>query len=132
MYNTGKIVLGVLVFLVMFTSPFWYSMATGGSDYYPDPVIATANMPGLDQCVMSADYMRASHMDMLNTWRNDVVRNSDRIYTAPDGRQFLKSLSNTCMTCHYNKVEFCDKCHTYMAVTEPDCWDCHVEPKEGE
>lgn len=74
--------------------------------------------------------MRESHMILLDEWRDEVVRNGDRLYTAEDGRQFMKSLSNTCMKCHYNKVEFCDKCHDYMAVGQPDCWNCHVEPKQ--
>jgi hypothetical protein len=40
------------------------------------------------------------------------------------------SLTRTCLDCHSNKAEFCDRCHTYMAV-DPYCWDCHVEPKEA-
>jgi hypothetical protein len=39
------------------------------------------------------------------------------------------SLQNTCMQCHPNKAEFCDRCHNYASV-KPYCWDCHVEPKE--
>lgn len=132
MYNSGKILLGILIFLILFTSPFWYSKATGQADYYPNPEIATKGLPGLDRCVMDTDYMRSSHMDLLNTWRHDVVRRGERIFTNPDGKQFMKSLTKTCMKCHYNKAQFCDKCHDFMAVGEPDCWNCHVEPKQQE
>lgn len=131
MYNSGKIIIGILIFLAIFTSPLWYSLATGSANYYPNPVIATKGLPGgLDRCVRSTEYMRESHMDLLHTWRNEVVRDGDRIFVADDGRRFMKSLTGTCLRCHSNKAEFCDKCHDYMAVGEPDCWNCHVVPQQ--
>ena len=48
---------------------------------------------------------------------------------AANGKAYNMSLQNTCMKCHPNKSEFCDKCHNYTSV-KPYCWDCHVEPKE--
>ena len=64
-----------------------------------------------------------------NQWRDDVVRKGEREYvSSSNGKIFDMSLSRTCMDCHSNKAEFCDACHTYMAVS-PYCWDCHVEPK---
>ncbi len=130
MYDASKIILGILIFLVLATSPFWYSKATGQSDYLPDPVILTKDTPGKDVCVMPTDYMRSSHMDLLNDWRNSVVRDGERKFVSPNGHEYKKSLSNTCMDCHANKTEFCDKCHNYMAVDDQTCWSCHVEPKE--
>jgi len=74
--------------------------------------------------------MRTEHMQMLNDWRNMVVRDGTRLYIGSDGRKFEMSLSNTCLQCHSNKTEFCDRCHNYAAVT-PYCWDCHIaNPKE--
>ena len=130
MYDAGKIILGILIFLVLVTSPFWFNKATGQADYLPDPIILTKDTPGKDVCVMPTDYMRSSHMDLLNNWRNSVVRDGVRKFTSPDGKEYKMSLSNTCMDCHSSKVDFCDKCHDFMAVTEPNCWHCHVEPKE--
>jgi hypothetical protein len=69
------------------------------------------------------------HMDLLNEWRDDVVRKGKRIYTSPGGKKYNMSLSNTCMECHSNKAEFCDECHQYAGV-DPYCWNCHIEPKE--
>jgi hypothetical protein len=69
-------------------------------------------------------------MELLNSWRDEVVRDGDRIFTSLTGQVFNKSLSNTCMDCHSNKSEFCDACHNYGAIT-PYCWDCHIEPKEN-
>ena len=46
------------------------------------------------------------------------------------GKEFEMSLSNTCIECHDNKAEFCDRCHNYASV-RPYCWDCHIDnPKE--
>jgi hypothetical protein len=130
MYNGGKIIIGLIIFLALASSPFWFSQASGKVDYLPDPVIVTRDIPGKDACVMPVDYMRESHMTLLDDWRQSVVRDGDRIHTAPDGKKYMRSLSNTCMSCHPNKTEFCDKCHDYMAVGQPDCWDCHIEPQE--
>jgi hypothetical protein len=130
MYDTAKVIIGILIFLVLFTSPFWFSKATGQAGYPPDLEIYTKNIPGKDRCVMPTEYMRSSHMELLNSWRNSVVRDGQRIHISPDGRKFNKSLTGTCLGCHPNKEEFCDRCHNYMAVGTPDCWDCHVVPEE--
>jgi hypothetical protein len=67
---------------------------------------------------------------MLNNWRDEVVREGNRLYVAADGKEYNMSLQNTCMNCHSNKSKFCDECHNYVAV-KPYCWDCHIAPKEG-
>jgi hypothetical protein len=75
--------------------------------------------------------MRADHMQLLDLWRHSVVREGKRIYVNPDGKEYNMSLSNTCLDCHSNKAEFCDRCHNYASV-RPYCWDCHIEnPKES-
>jgi hypothetical protein len=128
MYDAGKIGIGIIIFLILITSPIWYNLAVGKGDYAPDPKIITdARM-----CVMPTDYMRSDHMDILNEWRHDVVRSNDReFYSSHTGRIYDKSLTNTCLDCHSNKSEFCDACHDYSAVGQPDCWQCHVVPEEG-
>jgi hypothetical protein len=69
-------------------------------------------------------------MDLLVTWRDEVVRGESRTYTAHSGKEYEKSLTNTCMSCHVSRTEFCVKCHDYAAVKQPKCWDCHNEPKK--
>jgi hypothetical protein len=71
--------------------------------------------------------MSANHMRLLKDWREEVVRGNDRIYTASDGRRHEKSLSDTCLSCHWEKEKFCDRCHDYVGAT-PYCWNCHVDP----
>ena len=128
MHDTGKIIIGLIVFLIIMTSPVWYNLVNGVTPMQ-NPEIATKNVPGKDKCVEPAEYMRAFHMDLLNQWRDDVVRQGDRFTEGPYGKQIEKSLSNTCMDCHSNKKNFCDRCHNSMAVA-PYCWDCHITPAE--
>jgi hypothetical protein len=125
MFDAGKIIAGLVIFLVIVTSPMWWHMAKGTVPHVPDPKIITE----VKDCVAPTPYMRSLHMDLLNTWRDDVVRKGDRNHTDPKGKQYDKSLSRTCMSCHSNKADFCDQCHDYAGVT-PYCWDCHVEPRE--
>lgn len=125
MYDAGKIIAGLVIFLALITFPAWYNAATGKASYTPEPKIVTAEK----NCVAPAEYMKAFHMDMLNQWRDQVVRQGKRIYVASDGRKYNMSLSHTCMECHSNKDEFCDRCHSYMAI-DPYCWECHLEPEE--
>ena len=125
MYDGGKIVTGLIVFLAIATSPVWFQLAKGTVSAPPEPKIVT----DAKTCVAPTEYMRTLHMDMLNQWRNSVVREDERTYVAPDGKEYDMSLSRTCMNCHSNKADFCDRCHNYAGVS-PYCWDCHVEPRE--
>lgn len=126
MYDAGKIITGLILFLAVVTSPIWYNVVVGKADYKPDPKIVTQEK----QCLAPTAWMTTSHMLLLDDWRNAVVRHGDRTYVTANGRTFNMSLSRTCMECHPNKADFCDRCHNYASVT-PYCWDCHVEPKEN-
>jgi hypothetical protein len=87
--------------------------------------------PGEKECVESTQYMRTSHVDLLNNWKETVVRDGKRTYVSSTGKEYTMSLTNTCITqCHSNKAKFCDRCHDYMNV-QPWCWDCHNFPKEA-
>ena len=126
MRDRGRIMLGLGAFLVLALFPIWYNLGSGGSAGPPE-----LRLPeGGGECVADTEFMRNEHMQLLMDWRDEVVRDNDRIYTAENGKQYYKSLSTTCMSCHDNKEEFCDKCHDFVGV-EPYCWDCHVEPKGG-
>ncbi|MBI5639962.1 MAG: sulfate reduction electron transfer complex DsrMKJOP subunit DsrJ [Nitrospirae bacterium] len=134
MYNGGKIIVGLVVFIALFAFPFYYNI--GKAMEKPEPktdtpaILQWEKEHGKKECVESKEFMRSEHMQLLNDWRDSVVRNGDRIYTNAAGKQFTMSLQNTCMNCHSNKKEFCDKCHNYMAV-KPYCWGCHIQPKEN-
>ena len=125
MHNGGKILIGLAVFLVVVTIPMWYHAVTGTETTPPELVLPTDSK----QCVAETEYMRALHMDLLNEWRDDVVRKADRIHVGIDGKEYDKSLTKTCLGCHTNKADFCNRCHDYAGVN-PYCWECHVDPGE--
>ena len=122
--DTGRNILGLVVFLALISFPIWYTASQGQSGERPELVYPE----GETQCVESAAYMKSWHMDLLNEWRDTVVREGERTYVSDLGHcDFDMSLQNTCMKCHLNKDTFCDRCHNYVGV-EPKCWECHVEP----
>ena len=121
------IVTGVVIFLLIVLFPFWYMRGKAA----PAPEVElTPKAKAAQKCVRSTEYMQAEHMQLLDIWRDAVVREGKRIYVNPAGQEFNMSLSNTCLDCHSNKAEFCDRCHNYASV-RPYCWSCHIEnPKE--
>lgn len=125
MYDKGFIIPGLFIFVLIVTFPIWYNRGVAGEVPKPEkPTIAK-------QCVQPAKEMRSNHMQMLNQWRDEVLRTGDRAYFELDGKMYQKSLQNTCMVCHTSKKKFCDTCHVYTSVT-PYCWDCHLAPVESE
>lgn len=130
MYNGGNIFVGIIIFLALVLFPFYSNY--GKVMAKPDPKTDTPEILKLaiKQCVEPKDFMRAEHMQILNDWRDAVVREGKRTYKNSLGQSYNMSLQNTCMKCHSNKKEFCDQCHNYMAV-KPYCWDCHIAPKEN-
>ena len=127
MNDKSKIIAGLIIFLIVVTFPFWYNM--GKAAPAPETKL-TDKAKQAKNCIQPTEYMRVGHMQLLNVWRNEVVRDGKRTYVNQSGKDFNMSLSNTCMDCHSNKAEFCDKCHDYTS-TAPYCWDCHVYPKES-
>jgi len=123
-YDSGKILAGLLLFLALVTSPVWYNLAIGGQPAVPDPQLPR----GETACVAARQVMVESHMTMLNSWRDDAVRGPARKFVAVGGKSVAMSLSQGCMGCHRDRAEFCDRCHNYAGVS-PDCWDCHVAPQ---
>ncbi len=129
LYNRGIILAGIVVFLILASGPFWYGRGRAVSP--PDLKLDTPAIEQLKEklCVEPAPYMRANHMRLLNDWRDSVVREGKRTYTAADGKVYKISLTGTCLECHSNKEQFCDRCHDY-AGAKPACWDCHIIPEE--
>ena len=128
MKDKNKILAGLVVFIAVITFPFWFNMGKAA----PAPeLVLTAKAKAAQTCVMPTAYMKAEHMQVLDVWRHKVVRGAERMFVSPDGKLFDMSLSNTCLDCHANKAEFCDRCHNYASV-RPYCWDCHIDNPKGE
>lgn len=123
MYNAKYVIAGIIVFVAIFSSPFWMG-AFSGSYSRPDVVLPKDKK----ECVEPVEYMRAEHMQLLNTWRDEALRKENREYVASNGKKWEISLQNTCMKCHNDASQFCDKCHVSNSVY-PYCWTCHVLPR---
>ena len=137
MYDRGKIITGVVIALILLTLPLAYLAASGDGGYVPELQSAAYG----DECIESEEFMRENHMTLLDEWRNTVVRGGNSTYTASDGQEYYMGLARptdpellrlqtglptgACLSCHIEKIEFCDKCHSYSGA-EPECWSCHV------
>ncbi len=128
--NDKKIIVaGLIIFILIVISPFLYNLGNSA----PAPEIElSAEAKAAGQCVESKEFMKKEHMQVLDIWRNSVVREGKRIYTNSSGKEYNMSLSTgeeSCLGCHSDKTKFCDRCHDYASVS-PYCWDCHIDPKE--
>jgi hypothetical protein len=125
MYDRGIIIPGLFIFVLLVTFPIWYNHGDAGE--VPKPELPKDSK----QCVLPVKEMRSNHMQLLNQWRDEVLRTGDRAYFELEGKMYQKSLQNACIQCHTSKKKFCDTCHAYSSVT-PYCWDCHLAPVESE
>jgi hypothetical protein len=115
---------GLFLFVALFTFPMWRGVLAGTTARQPELKLPIAQKT----CVLPRAQMRQQHIQLLMKWR-EGARNGYSSYTAYDGKRYEVNLSKTCITqCHNNTVEFCDRCHQFTAVSEPNCFDCHVDP----
>jgi hypothetical protein len=122
MSDAGKIAAGLIVFGAIVTGPIWYGLGKkGGPPELPKPV-------GEKECVEPTTFMRARHMELLNEWRDAVVRRDEHVYVSTSGKRHEISLTKTCLRCHDDADKFCTKCHQYVGV-EAFCWDCHQQKR---
>jgi nitrate reductase cytochrome c-type subunit len=147
MYKGGRIIASLVIFVAVLALPFFYNLGKANAG----PVL---NLPTNSQCVEPAAYMRANHMQLLNTWRDEYVRNGQTVYVNSQGKPFDINI-DTCLKCHYStntttstagvnnpattkategsnsavnqSNQFCVSCHNYASV-KPTCWSCHNEP----
>ncbi|HSB18394.1 MAG TPA: sulfate reduction electron transfer complex DsrMKJOP subunit DsrJ [Anaeromyxobacteraceae bacterium] len=126
MYDAGRILLGLGVFAGLVTGPVWYRAAAGGKGEPPE----LQRPRDARECIEPTAFMRARHMELLDSWRDAVVRRNERVYVAGNGRHHDMSLTGTCLGCHAEPDKFCDRCHQYAGV-QVFCWDCHQQRKRG-
>jgi hypothetical protein len=127
MSDTVKITLGLAAFLLLAAFPVWNRLFAAGEATAPE-VELPANA---SRCVENREYMIANHMDLLNQWRDAVVREGQDTYHSfsfTDAEPVTMSLTGTCLRCHTSRENFCTKCHDYANV-DPTCWDCHLESR---
>ncbi len=123
---TKKWTIGIFIVIVIgiFAVPFLVNAGQPERDpevSYDTPQI---NAMEVKQCIEPTEYMKESHMVLLDEWRNSVVRDGNYEYRSQSGQIYEMSLDETCLGCHSNQADFCDKCHEYSSV-ELYCWQCH-------
>lgn len=117
-----KIIIGLALFVVLVTFPIWRAFGSA----MPAPPDLAKPVRGT-QCVEGTEWMKANHQQLLNQWRDTVVRQGRREYVSTDGTRHQMSLSKTCMDCHEDRQTFCNRCHNYADV-QLTCWNCHLDP----
>ncbi len=124
MYDSGKIIPGLAVFVLMITFPIWYNMLIGNVGAAPakDPNLMPEMVQGAafpnGATHPTAGEMRATHMNVLKKIHGNVPA---------DMKGQMPTMS--CLACHGgSKEKFCDSCHAYASVKTPDCWTCHTKP----
>ena len=123
MSDKAKIIVGLAAFLVLALFPIWYALGSAADASRPELELPEGS------CVEDTQYMIPNHMNLLNEWRDAVVRDGAKKYTSfSSGQKYDMSLTGTCMSCHSNRETFCQRCHDYANV-QPGCWDCHLEEK---
>ena len=128
MPDRGKILIGLAVFVILITFPFWSRLAALGEDAVGPPELEYP--ADAELCVEETEYMKVNHMNLLNEWRNNLVREGVTEYVSASGERYYPSLTKTCLDCHENRDAFCTRCHDYADVT-PTCWECHTTPGGG-
>jgi hypothetical protein len=123
MYNKGTIIPGLVIFVALMLFAIFNNFGEKVEPPKPEKPV------GYKECVKPTQYMKESHMELLNVWRDEVIREGKREQVPAGGAMYEKSLQNGCMHCHTSKKKFCDTCHEYASVY-PYCWDCHIAPKE--
>ena len=130
MGDKGKIYFGLAVFVILITFPFWGRLAAGDAQPGRADLVYPSGANAVAGCVEDSTYMAANHMNLLNEWRDDLVRDGVPEYVSSTGQTYLKSLTKTCLTCHEDRDAFCTRCHDYADV-QPTCWQCHTTPGGG-
>jgi hypothetical protein len=124
MSDKAVITSGVVVFLAVVSFPVWQPLVAASETAAPE--LEYPKDESKKPCIEATEYMTANHMNLLDEWRDAVVREGHKTYTSSSGKKYEISLTQTCLSCHTDRDTFCTRCHDYADV-DPECWDCHVE-----
>ena len=87
----------------------------------PKPVLEAGQG---EKCVENTEFMRKNHMELLKHQRDETMH---------QGIRTRKYSLNGCIECHASRKtnsvvgseqNFCQSCHSYVAV-KLDCFECH-------
>jgi cytochrome c1 len=125
MYDSGKIIPGLLIFVLLITFPIWYNNLSNAkpveSPAPPDKAMLTGFTFANGKEHPSAAEMRAKHMEVLQSFH--AAADPAKMAAAQKGE---KMQTMSCVMCHGSKEQFCDSCHANISEKKvPDCWNCH-------
>jgi len=120
MYKGGRIIASLIIFVGLFTIPFFYNMGKANAG----PEIDAQQLANL-QSIEPSINMLADHPQLFNQWRNQFVQNGQTVYINSEGKAIDISLEKLVGD---PSNQFCVSCHNYTAV-KPTCWDCHSGPE---
>lgn len=132
--KTGTRKLAVLIPVVIILIPFVYSVGAWAVSLASPPEDPFLEMPDgrFEECVRDTEYMRFSHMTLLQTARDEAIRLGNR---GDVGLSRLKQAATPvsletgaerayCSDCHTSRERFCNQCHTAVNLNL-DCFSCH-------
>lgn len=129
MQGAGKNVAAVAIFFLIIALPHLINLVYAKAWVGPTEDTPRIQAMADKECIEAEGWMRRNHMTLLLSWRDEALRDSHRIYENGRGERYDISLMRTCLGCHSNRAEFCDRCHEFAAV-EPYCWQCHYAPEQ--
>ncbi len=125
MYDSGKIIAGLAIFILLITFPIWYnnlgtvSAAPGKDSKLTEDMFQGIRFPNDARHALTSEEMRATHMNMLK----DIHAKVTGYNPAKDGLKEQMS----CVMCHGSTAQFCTSCHDYVSVAPVNCADCHQQ-----
>ena len=129
MNKNRLIALGLILFVLAFAIPVLMNLNKPVAQTMPPAL--SQDEKALQELaqklgVRNINEFRATHKQVLAEWKSLAVRDGQRVYVTPDGREIPISLKNLS-----SNAELCNACHDYVGIEKPSCWKCHVEQKEG-
>lgn len=119
MYKGGRIIASLIIFVGLFTIPFFYNMGKANAG----PEIDAQKLAEM-QSIEPGINMIANHPQLFNQWRDEFVRNGQTVYINSQGKAIDINIERLVGD---SSSQFCVSCHNYTAV-KPTCWDCHSGP----
>lgn len=121
MYKGGKIIASLIIFVGLFTVPFFYNLGKANAG----PEIDAQQLADFKNIEPSVN-MIANHPQLFNQWRDELVRNGKTVYINSEGKAIDINIEK--LEGADPSSQFCVSCHNYTAV-DPTCWDCHIGPE---
>ena len=131
-YDFKLLAVAIPALIILF--PFAYSVGAWAVSLAappPEPFLAPPTTRA-EECVRDTEYMRFSHMTLLQTARDEAIRAGHR---GDIGLSRLRAATTVsvvgdggdrayCSDCHTSRESFCNQCHSAVNLNL-DCFSCH-------